>query len=129
MTSDPMDALDEARRRIGDLREQARANAERTSALSEDARSVVVTVASRHGEVQVTARVGGVIDDLTFNETAEDLSLAELATLTQRTIAEAQHKAMTALAARGAELFGDDSPITAQLRADADRAFPTPDQN
>ncbi|WP_227993893.1 sulfatase [Pseudactinotalea sp. HY160] len=47
MTSDPMDALDEERRRIGALREQARLNAERTSALPAETHSADMTATPR----------------------------------------------------------------------------------
>ena len=118
----------EARRRLDGINQRAQQNRQRAQALADDVESIVESVRSPRGEVTVRARVGGKLAGLEYGPAAEDLTLGTLAQLTLDTIARAQHRAMAALAERGAEVFGADSDIATSLRTDADRGYPSPDQ-
>ncbi len=115
-----------ARRQLDDINRQAQQNRERANALASDVDTIVESVRSGRGEVVVRARVGGKLAGLEFGPSAEDLDLPSLARITLETIAQAQHKAMTALADRSAELFGEESDIATSIRTDAERAYPAP---
>ncbi|MDR2320968.1 MAG: YbaB/EbfC family nucleoid-associated protein [Microbacterium sp.] len=121
---DAEDGIAAAQRQLQEAAQQAQQNRDRAQQLSADVERLTGTARSRRGEVTVRARVGGRIDDITFAESADDLTLQALARLTVQTIANAQHDAMSSLAERGAELFGAESDIAASLRSDADRGFP-----
>ncbi|PKI92289.1 hypothetical protein CW368_05550 [Actinomycetales bacterium SN12] len=113
-----------ARRQLDDVTRQAQENRARANALAADVENIVESVRSPRGEVTVRAHVGGRLAGLEFGSGAEELGLDALARVTLTTIAQAQHKAMTALAERGADLFGEQSDIAASLRSDADRGYP-----
>jgi len=114
-----------ARRQLDDINRQAQQNRERAQALAADVESITESVRSPRGEVTVRARVGGKLAGLDFGPAAEGLALPVLAQLTLETIAQAQHKAMSVLADRSAELFGAESDIATSLKSDARRGYPT----
>lgn len=120
------EAFAKARRQLDDIALRAQQNRARAQEMKEATETTVGTARSPHGEVTVTARVGGRLASLEFAPSAEQLALPALARITLETIAQAQHAAMAALADHSAEVFGADSEITAGLRADADRSYPAP---
>ena len=121
---DAEEGIAAAQRQLQEASRQAQQNRDRAQQLSADVEQLTGTARSPRGEVTVRARVGGRIDDIVFTESAGDLTLQDLARLTVKTIANAQHDAMSSLAERGAELFGAESDVAASLRSDAERGFP-----
>ncbi|MEV8251826.1 hypothetical protein AB0O87_13000 [Microbacterium sp. NPDC076768] len=114
-----------ARNLLDNVNRQAQQNRERAQALTTDVESIVESVRSPRGEVIVRAKVGGTLVGLDFGPASEGIALPVLARITLETIAEAQHKAMSTLAERSAELFGADSDIAMNLKSDAQHGYPT----
>lgn len=115
-----------ARAQLDEAVRQARENETRAAALAHDVDSLTGTAHSRGHEVTVVARPGGRLVSIEFGPAADRIDRGALARLTMQTTAAAQHAAMSALADRGAELFGDESDIARSLRSDADGGYPAP---
>ena len=115
-----------ARKQLDDINRQAQQNQARAQALATDVETLVESARSPRGEVTVRAKVGGKLAGLEFGPAAEALTLQALAQVTLETIAQAQHNAMSTLADRSAELFGEDSDIATSLKSDARRGYPSP---
>lgn len=122
---DALAAFEDARARLDELVAEARDRSVRASRVAEGALQTA-TARSPRGEVTVTAQAGGVIRRLDFSDAGFDLAPDALARLTVQTIAQAQHAAAQRFAESASRELGADSPIAAQLRADAERAFPAP---
>ena len=115
-----------ARTQLDDINRQAQQNQARAQALATDVETLVESARSPRGEVTVRAKVGGKLAGLEFGPSAEALTLQALAQVTLETIAQAQHNAMSTLADRSAELFGEESDIATSLKSDARRGYPSP---
>jgi hypothetical protein len=126
-STDPLAAFDAAHARVEQISREARANAVHASRVSDAARSTQATVRSPRGEVSVTSKAGGVISAIEFSEAALELAATDLARLTVTTIAQAQHAATVQFAELTADEFAANPQLAASLRADAERAFPSPD--
>lgn len=125
--TDPMDEFDAAQERLREIVDQARANTARAKRVADEARTAEATARSPRGELTVTSRAGGIITGIQFTDAAMDLAPHALAQLTVATIAQAQNVAALRFAESAGEQFGADSPAAEELRADAQRAFPSPD--
>lgn len=121
---DPLAEFAAAEARLSAIVAESRANRDQATQFAAEAKTTTATARSPRGEVSVTARVGGTITAVQFGDAAMRLTPAALAALTTKTIAAAQHDAAQAFANQAAYQFGANSPIAAQYRADAERAFP-----
>ena len=124
---DPLAAFEAAAAKIAAVRARSRSNVQRATRVSDHARTAQAVARSARNEITVTARAGGVIERIEFDDAAFDLAPAELSRLAVRTIAQAQHDAAMSFASTAALEFGSDSPVAAALRSDAQQAFPPPD--
>ncbi|WP_261166945.1 YbaB/EbfC family nucleoid-associated protein [Microbacterium sp. Marseille-Q6965] len=119
-------SFETARARLDEIVRRAEQNRQRAHALADDVRQVTAEARSTGGEVVVRAGVGGRVETIEFGDEAEEMTLDDLAQLTVRTVAEAQHAAMATLAERAGRVFGGDSEIAERMRRDADSAYPPP---
>lgn len=124
--TDPMAQFDAARARLDAISARAHANTLSATVVADEARTAAASARSPRGEVVVTARAGGVISAVEFSQAALDLGAAALGRITAETIAEAQHAAATRFADRAAEEFVGNPELAAELRAEAEQAFPAP---
>jgi hypothetical protein len=124
--TDPVDEFDATQARLEAIMAEARANTVRASRVADQASTVEATARSSRGELTVTSRAGGVITAIEFSTDALELGPAALARITVTTIAEAQHAAALRFADQAAEELSANSPLADTLRADAERAFPSP---
>lgn len=124
--TDPLAEFEAAQARLRAMVAEARDNTSRAERVADDARSAQATSRSPRGELTVTSRAGGVVTGIQFTEAALELSPQALAQLTVTTIAQAQHAAAMRFAETAAGEFGSDSAIANTLKADAERAFPSP---
>jgi len=118
--------FDAAQARIEAIAAQARANTVHASRIADDVRTATATARSPRGEISVVSRVGGVIASVEYSDAAFDLAPGALARITVETIARAQHAASVQFADRASDELGADSALADGLRADAERAFPSP---
>lgn len=126
--TDPADALaafEDARARLDELVAESRDRSARAARVADHALETA-TARSPRGEVTVTAQAGGIVRAMEFSDAGFELGPAALARLAVQTIAQAQHAAAQRFAESASSELGADSPIAAQLRADAERAFPEP---
>lgn len=126
---DPLEAFEDAARRLAAVRAQSRANVQLTEKLATDARSASAVARSPRGEVTVAAKAGGVLTDLQITDAAYDLDPDALAQMLMRVIARAQHDAAMAFADAASGALGEDSPVAATLRSNAQDAFPDPEES
>lgn len=127
MATEQFAALEAAQERLAAISAEVKATSARARAVVTAAAETFAEARSERGEVSVTARVGGTITSMRFSEHALDLSATELASLTVRTIALAQHNAGTEFVGHASRDLGEDSTVVARLRTDIERAFPDPD--
>lgn len=124
--TDPLAQFDDAKARLEEIVAQARDHTGRAERLAEGSHDMKVTVRSPRGELMVTSRVGGAITAIQFTDAALTLSPHTLAQLTVTTIGRAQNAAAMRFAESAADQLGANSALAESLRADAERAFPSP---
>lgn len=125
-TQDPLAAIEAARARIAQQVASAEARREEVKTLSHEVRDLSETARSNGGEVSVTARPGGQVVSVDFSPAAEGLSSSALTRIVTETIARAQHRAAMRAVEHSANTLGEDSALVAQLRSEAESAFPAP---
>ena len=105
---DPLAAFEAAAAKIAAVRARSQANVQRAARVSDQARTATAVARSGRNEITVTARAGGIIESIDFDDAAFDLSPGELSRLAVRTIAQAQHDAAMSFARAAAAEFGSD---------------------
>ncbi|WP_026928818.1 YbaB/EbfC family nucleoid-associated protein [Glycomyces tenuis] len=90
---------------------------EKASSLDEALGATAATARSEGGEVRVTVGVGGALQEIHLNSKAQTLSPRALAAMIKETYDEAAVQAGDASARALSDVFGEDSEIVQQVRA------------
>ncbi len=98
---------------------QAQETAQRAQALERDLHTLVGRAASSRREVSAEVSSSGLITSLTLTPAALEFDERSLAHLVMDTVNAAHRQVGEQAVALSAEAFGDDSPITERLRAEA----------
>ena len=127
MTDEVFAEIEAARARVNAQIAEAELRRSAVDKLAEDVKQLSVSVQSPRGEVQATAQPGGKVTGVRFTDAALALSADALSRLATETIARAQHAAAMAAVDRSAQLLGDGSVFVEELRAQANKSFPSAD--
>jgi hypothetical protein len=106
--------------RVEEQVRQAQANAVKAQQLEADMKSLVGRAVSPGREVTAGVSASGLLTELVLTEKALEWDERALAKNIMDTVNAAHRKLGEAAVALSAETFGEDSPVTARLQAEAD---------
>lgn len=105
---------------------QAQVNAVKAQQLEADMKSLLGRAVSAGREITAGVSASGLLVELTFTERALEWDEKTLAKNVMDTVNAAHRKLGEQAVALSAEAFGEDSPVTARLQAEADARSVTP---
>ncbi|WP_152650617.1 YbaB/EbfC family nucleoid-associated protein [Demequina aurantiaca] len=120
MSQSPWTDPDAAITRVEEQVRQAEAVAAKAQALEKEMKLLVGSAQSPRREASVTVTVQGALVDLQLSRDAMELDERALSKIIVETVAKAQRNVGERAVALTSEAFGEDSPITARMRAEAD---------
>lgn len=106
--------------RVEEQVRQAQANAVKAQQLEADMKSLVGRAVSPGREITAGVSASGLLVELVLTEKALDWDEKALAKHVMDTVNAAHRKLGEAAVTLSADTFGEDSPVTARLRAEAD---------
>lgn len=127
MSSDLWGDPDSAIAKIEEQVAQAQEHAQRAQAVQEEIASLAATARSSRGEVLAQVAPTGRLVSIELNDDVVALAPRELARMIEATVQDAHSRAAAKAVEVTATAFGEDSPVTARLRDEADALVARPE--